>query len=68
MILFDNTLNVAAGARTVDLGVPGNGERIGFFLIQDGFDAYGELPDTLSFAGAGNRPAGQWSTAGCRRP
>ena len=55
-ILFDNTLNVAAGARTVDLGVPGNGERIGFFLIQNGFEAYGDLPDALSFRGAGNRP------------
>ena len=48
-ILFDNTLNVAAGARSVDLGVPGNGERIGFFLIQNGFDAYGDLQGTLSF-------------------
>ena len=37
-VLFANTLNVAAGARTVDLGAPGNGEHIGFFLIQDGFN------------------------------
>jgi hypothetical protein len=49
LILFDNTLNVAAGARTVDLGVPANGERIGFFLIQNGFEAYGDLPDALAF-------------------
>ena len=52
-ILFDNTLNVAAGARSVDLGVPGNGERIGFFLIQDGFRTYGDLPDNLSFLAPG---------------
>lgn len=52
-ILFDNTLDVAAGARSVDLGVPGNGERIGFFLIQDGFRAYGHLADNLSFMAPG---------------
>jgi len=48
-ILFDNTLNVPAGARSVDLGAPGNGERFGFFLVQNGFDAYGHLSGTLSF-------------------
>jgi hypothetical protein len=52
-ILFDNTLNVAASAHTVDLGAPGNGERIGFFLIQDGFRAYGHLADNLSFVAPG---------------
>ena len=58
---------MAAGARSVDLGVPGNGERIGFFLIQDGFDAYGDLPDNLSFLSAGNDgPGGRRSTAGLR--
>ena len=56
-ILFDNTLNVAAGARSVDLGVPGNGERIGFFLIQNGFDAYGDLHGTLSFVAPGTGQA-----------
>ena len=52
-ILFDNTLDVAAGARSVDLGAPANGERIGFFLIQDGFHTYGDLPDDLSFLAPG---------------
>ena len=52
-ILFDNTLDVAAGARSVDLGAPGNGERIGFFLIQDGFHNYGHLADNLSFVAPG---------------
>ena len=57
-IIFDNTLNVAGAARTVDLGVPGNNEKIGFFLIQDGFDLYGNLPDNLSFVTPGtNTPA-----------
>ena len=51
-ILFANTLAVPAGARTVDLGTPGDGERIGFFLVQDGFDRFGVLPDDLSFVAA----------------
>lgn len=48
-VLFANTLDVPAGARTVDLGTPASGERIAFFLIQDGFNAYGAVPDDLSF-------------------
>ena len=57
-ILFGNTLNVAAGQQTIDLGVPGNNERLGFFLIQDGFDIYGKLPDNLTFvAPGGSNPA-----------
>jgi hypothetical protein len=56
-ILFENTLNVAAGARSIDLGVPGNGERIGFFLIQDGFRTYGDLPGNLSFLAPGTTQA-----------
>jgi Ca2+-binding RTX toxin-like protein len=52
-ILFGNTLNVAASQQTIDLGVPGNNERIGFFLIQDGFDFYGKLPDNLTFVAVG---------------
>jgi Domain of unknown function (DUF4114) len=47
-ILFGNTLAATAG-QTVDLGVPNNNERIGFFLIQDGFDKYGSLPNDLFF-------------------
>jgi hypothetical protein len=47
-IVFANTLAVASNT-TVNLGTPGNGEHIGFFLIQDGFDRYGSLPDNLSF-------------------
>jgi Domain of unknown function (DUF4114)/RTX calcium-binding nonapeptide repeat (4 copies)/Pregnancy-associated plasma protein-A len=47
-ILFGNTHNVAAG-QTVDLGVPNNNEKIGFFLIQNGFDQYGNLPNDLYF-------------------
>ena len=49
--MFANTLDVAA--LTVNLGVPGNNEKIGFFLIQDGFDLYGNLPDNLSFVTPG---------------
>jgi serralysin len=55
-IMFANTLAVASGT-TVSLGTPGNGERVGFFLVQDGFDRYGSLPDNLSFvAGEGGAP------------
>ncbi|TAJ88341.1 family 16 glycosylhydrolase [Reyranella sp.] len=52
-VLFDNTLNVAAGAREVDLGTPAAGERIAFFLIQNGFAKLGTLPDNLSFVAPG---------------
>ena len=50
-ILFSNTLG--AGGATVNLGKPDANEKIGFFLIQDGFDAYGNLPDNLSFVDPG---------------
>lgn len=49
LILFSNTRNVAAGTQTVDLGPVGEGEHLAFFLIQDGFDRYGNLPDNLTF-------------------
>lgn len=49
-ILFGNTLDAASsGAQAVDLGAPASNERIGFFLVQDGFDFYGNLPHDLSF-------------------
>ena len=47
-VVFANTLAVASGT-AVSLGTPGNGQGIGFFLIQDGFDRYGSLADNLSF-------------------
>ncbi len=47
-LLFGNTHNVAAG-QTIDLGVPNNNEKIGFFLIQNGFDQYGNVPNDLYF-------------------
>jgi hypothetical protein len=52
-IVFSGTLSVPAAARTVSLGVPGNNEKLGFFLIQDGFDHYGNLSDNLSFVTPG---------------
>ena len=57
-IIFNNTHNVTGAARTVNLGVPGNNEKLGFFLVQDGFDLYGNLPASLSFPGAGNQRTG----------
>ena len=52
-ILFTDTLNVSDAARTVDLGTPETGARLAFFLIQDGFDAYGGLPNDLTFVTPG---------------
>jgi len=48
-VLFDNSLTVTPGSRIFDIGTPGNGERIGFFLIQDGFNNFGHLSGDLSF-------------------
>jgi serralysin len=61
-ILFGNTHNVAAPHQ--DLGVMGNNGRLGFFLVQNGFNLYGSLPDDLSFVTqatgkAANADAGQ---------
>jgi hypothetical protein len=52
-ILFANTLNVAMGARTVEL-TPDADTRLGFFLIQDGYNRLGGLPDDLSFRAPGS--------------
>ena len=51
-ILFANTLATSAGA-TVDLGVPAANQKIGFFLVQDGFGLYGNLPSDLAFVAPG---------------
>jgi serralysin len=50
-------LNVAPGARSVGLGTPADGERVAFFLIQDGFRSFGALPDDLSFVTPGTGAA-----------
>ena len=54
-LLFANTLD--PGGRTLDLGTPGNGEKIGFFLVQDAVAHYGQLADDLRFVGANGAPA-----------
>lgn len=50
-VVFANTLKAAVGT-TVDLGKPAEDVQLGFFLIQDGFDQFGNLPDNLSFVTA----------------
>ncbi len=55
-ILFANTRS--PGATTVTLGAPASGEKIGFFLIQDGFGQFGALPDNLSFLNQGSLTPG----------
>lgn len=51
-ILFADTLAASAGA-VVDLAVPADTQKIGFFLVQNGFGLYGDLPSDLSFVGPG---------------
>ncbi len=46
-VLFADTHN--PGTASLGLGTPGSGERIGFFLIQDGAGLFTNLPDNLSF-------------------
>ena len=53
-------------ARSFDLGAPGNGERIGFFLIQDGFDAVRRPAGQPLLRGAGTARR-QRSTVGLPR-
>ena len=55
-ILFANAHD--PGPTTISLGVPASGEQIGFFLIQDGFDRFGALPDDLSFLNQGSLTPG----------
>lgn len=55
-IVFSDTRAVAPGT-TVDLGVPGNNQKIGFFLIQNGHDVYGTLPDNLTLVAPGTTNA-----------
>lgn len=55
-VLFSNTLAMASGS-CVDLGQPADGERIGFFLIQNGSGVFGALPNDLSFVGPGSTTA-----------
>lgn len=57
-IVYANTLNVGPGQSIFSLGQPGNNERIGFFLVQDGFDLFGNLPDNLSFLTPGTLAPG----------
>ena len=53
-LLFDNTMDRSGIGQTIQLSAPGAGETIGFFLIQDGYDLYGGLPDDLSFLTSGS--------------
>ncbi|WP_421996261.1 M10 family metallopeptidase C-terminal domain-containing protein [Reyranella sp.] len=55
-ILFANAH--APGQTTISLGIPASGEQIGFFLIQDGFDRFGALPEDLSFLNQGSLTPG----------
>jgi serralysin len=54
-IVFANTLS--PGTTTFDLGAPGDGVQLGFFLIQDGFDLFGNLSESLAFVLSGGQAA-----------
>ncbi|CAN5818706.1 hypothetical protein BH11PSE3_BH11PSE3_37900 [soil metagenome] len=57
-LLVGDTHDPGAVGRSFDLGTPGNGERIGFFLVQGGATTFGSsLPDDLSFALPNGQPA-----------
>jgi Ca2+-binding RTX toxin-like protein len=51
-IAFANTLAAPPGS-IVDLGTPAEDEQIGLFLIQNGFNLFGSLPNDLSFVTPG---------------
>lgn len=54
-LLFGNTLDSIG--KTLDIGPLDGGEHIGFFLVQNGFGQYGNLPDDLYFVpGEGGTP------------
>lgn len=55
-MLFMDTLSTRAGM-TMALDMLEAGEQLGFFLIQDGYDVFGALPDDLSFVFSDNSPA-----------
>ena len=52
-ILYGDSLAVGSAQQSLNLGTPGVGQRIGFFLVQNGFNVYGALPDDLSFVAQG---------------
>ena len=55
-------------ATTVSLGTPADAERIGFFLIQDGFGTFGNLPDNLAFLTPGTWQPANLNTGVPARP
>lgn len=57
-ILFADTLDVGDAGAKVDLDTPAAGTRLGFFLIQDGFNVYGALPEDLYFEAPETTEAG----------
>ncbi|MBA4791444.1 MAG: DUF4114 domain-containing protein [Rhizobiales bacterium] len=54
-ILFADSL--AGVGQTLDIGALDAGAQLGFFLVQDGFDLFGALPDDLSFVTSGGGTA-----------
>ena len=48
-VCFPTPTTFRLATMTVSLGTPADAVRIGFFLIQDGFDIFGDLPDNLAF-------------------
>ena len=58
---------MASGARTVDLGTPAEGERVAFFLIQDGFNKFGNAAGQSVVRYARHRGAVRHTTPAFRR-
>ncbi len=62
-LAFENTLAPSSVGHTIDLGTPDADAQIGFFLIQDGFSLYGDLPDDLFFQPGTSSPFSLYSSS-----
>ncbi|WP_421996746.1 M10 family metallopeptidase C-terminal domain-containing protein [Reyranella sp.] len=56
-MLFSDSHTAAGIGLTTSLGSPADGDRIGFFLVQNGFGQFGNMPNDLSFVTAGGATA-----------
>ncbi|MFG1397010.1 DUF4114 domain-containing protein [Roseixanthobacter pseudopolyaromaticivorans] len=63
-LLAEDTLAPSLTGHTIALDTPGDGEHLGFFLVQNGFSLYGDLPDDLSFLTSDTHSVGSLDAGG----
>ncbi|TDT99814.1 serralysin [Azorhizobium sp. AG788] len=51
-LAYTNTLASGNAQKAIALGTPGPDQHIGFFLVQNGHNIFGDLPDDLMFVSA----------------